>query len=80
MNSLILSGFLAIGQPSGQALPDQDASRYAAKALYKQLGLDKSVKRLEKTYVKGDLKKYGGYLGLGIRIATEKRISYTWRF
>ena len=80
VNNLILSGFLAIGDPVGVALPDRDAPKYIAKALYREYDLNVVVKRLEKRHLKKEWRKYGGYIGLSIRIATEKRISYEWRF
>lgn len=80
MNGLVLSAFVSIGTPQGYILPDQDAPRYAAKAIYKELGWDEHVKRIEKRHLPKWAKDYGGYVGLGIRIATEKRVSYTWKF
>lgn len=80
MNSFILAGALTFGQPIGEILPDRDAPRYVAKALYKQQGLDKIVSRWEKKYLK--LEKYPelAYIGIVVRIATEKRITYRWEF
>lgn len=80
MNAFILSAALTLGQPVGQILPPADAPRYAAKALYKQMELDAIVSRIEKRYLDEDLLLYTGYVGLGIRIATEKRITYRWEF
>lgn len=80
MNSFILSAALTFGQPVGHIYPDQDAPRYIGKALYKEMELDKVVKRLEKRHLPKWAKEYGGYIGLGVRIATEKRITYTWKF
>jgi hypothetical protein len=80
MNNLILATYLAIGTPQGEILPDQDAPRYAIKAIYKQAELDKAVSRIEKQYLPKPWKKYGGYVILGTTLATQKRISYTWRF
>lgn len=80
VNSFILVGALTFGQPVGEMLPDQDAPRYIAKAVYKQYSLDKVVNRIEKRYLPKPVKKYGGYIGIGIRLATEKRFTYTWKF
>ena len=80
MNSYLLSAALAVNTPTGQGLPDQDAPRYIAKALYREYSLDKIVKRLEKKHVPKGVKKYAPYVGIGIRIATEKQITYRWEF
>ncbi len=80
VNSFILAGALTFGQPVGQILPDQDAPRYIIKAIYKEYNVDDVVQRLEKKHLPPWLKEYGGYVGVGIRLATEKRITYTWRF
>ena len=80
MNSFILSAALTFGQPVGEVLPDQDAPRYFAKALYKQQGLDKRVSKWEKKHL--NLAQYPelAYIGIVVRIVTEKRIGHTWRF
>lgn len=80
MNNIVLATYLAIGSPNGVTMPDDQAPRYAAKALYKHLEWDQHVNRLEKRYLSKDLKKYGGYVILVTRVATERRVSYTWRF
>lgn len=80
MNSFVLSASLAIGTPQGVALPDRDAPRYAAKALYKQVGLDKKVSEWEKRHLKLDRYPVIGYIGIVGRIITEQRITYEWKF
>lgn len=80
MNSFILAGALTFGQPIGEVLPDQDAPRYIVKAVYLEYNIDDVVQCLEKKHLPKWTKKYGGYVGIGIRIATEKRISYRWEF
>ena len=78
VNSLILSMFLSVNTQQG--LPDRDAPKYVAKAVYKELNLDEITKRLEKRYVGNDLRKYGGYAILVTRIVSENKISYNWEF
>lgn len=78
MNSLILGMFLSVNSPQG--LPDRDASKYAAKAIYKELNLDVITKRLEKRLVGKDLRKYGGYAILVVRVVSDNKISYRWEF
>lgn len=80
MNSLVLAAYVAIGTPDGHTLPDEDAPRWAAKALYKQMEWDQYVNRLEERYLSKDLKKYGGYGILVVQLATQRRFSHTWRF
>lgn len=80
MNSLFLSAALSIGTPEGVALPDRDAPRYAAKALYRQLKLDKAVSKLENRYLKFDRYPHLAYIGIVGRIAVERRVSWEWRF
>lgn len=80
MNSFILAGALTFGQPVGEILPDQDAPRYIAKALYRELEWDKIVTRLEKKHLKLDKYPELAYIGIVARVVTEKRVTYTWRF
>jgi len=80
MNSFILSAALTFGQPVGEILPDRDAPRYIAKAVYKEQGLDKIVSKLEKKYLKLEDYPALGYIGVVVRISTEKRITYRWEF
>jgi len=80
MTTYIMSGFLAIGSPVGTAMHSNEAPRYAAKAIYKELKLDDVVTRIEKRYIKLDDYPVVGYIGVVGRIISEKRVSYTWRF
>lgn len=80
MNSFLLSAALTFGQPVGEILPDRDAPRYIAKALYRELEWNKKVSKLEKKYLKLDKYPELAYIGVVVRIATEQRISHTWRF
>lgn len=80
MNSFILTTALTFGQPIGEILPDQDAPRYIAKAMYRELKLDKTVSKLEKKYLKLDDYPELAYIGVVVRVATEKRVTYTWEF
>lgn len=80
MTAYMLSAFLSVGTPEGYFLPDKDAPRYAAKALYMYWGLDKDVSRLEKKYIKIDKRPTLAYIGVVARVVSEKKISYTWRF
>lgn len=82
MSGYILSAFLTlpITPDAGYANPEQEAMRRVSQALYKEFELDKTVKRLEKKYVDEDIKEYVGYTGIVVRIVTEKRVTYTWRF
>lgn len=80
MNSFLLSAALTFGQPVGEILPDQDAPRYIAKALYRELEWDKIVSKLEKKHLKLDKYPELAYIGVVVRVTTEKRITYTWRF
>jgi hypothetical protein len=80
MNSFVLAGALTFGQPVAEVYPDNDAPRYIAKALYREFELDKTVSRLEKKYLKLDDYPVLGYIGIVARIATERRVTYTWRF
>lgn len=78
MNSLVLSMFLSVNSPQG--LPDRDAPKYAAKAMYKELNLDEVTRRLEKRLVGKNLREYGGYVILVARVVSENKISYRWEF
>lgn len=80
VTGVFLSAFLNIGAPDGVSMPTSDAPRYAAKALYRELKLDVTMAHIEKKYLKIDDYEYLLYLGVVARVATEQRISYTWRF
>lgn len=80
MNNYVLSTFLSIGNPVGVALPQQDAPRYVAKALYRQYEIDTVVSRFEKRYLQLDKYPELAYIGIVVRVASEGRISYEWRF
>ncbi len=80
MNSFVLAGALTFGQPVGEILPDRDAPRYAAKAIYRQQGLDRIVSKFEKKYLKLDRYPELAYAGVVVRVVTEKRITYRWEF
>lgn len=83
MNSYILSLALIMPTPAHVG-NEQDAYKHIGKALYKELKLDKEVKKvekyIEKNYVPEEIKPYVGYTGVIIRAVVEKRISYEWRF
>lgn len=80
INSFVLTGALTFAQPVAEVYPDEDAPRYIAKALYREFGLDSTVKRFEKKYIKLDRYPELEYIGLVGRIAVERRVTYTWRF
>lgn len=80
MNGFILAGALTFGQPVYEVLPDNDAPRYALKAVYQQSGLNKIVSRWEKKHLKFDRHPELVYIGVVGRIATEKRITWRWEF
>lgn len=80
INSLLLSASLAIGTPDGTTMPTNDAARYAAKAAYKQLELDRVVSNLEKKYINVDQYPELVYIGVIGRICIERRITWTWTY
>lgn len=80
MNSYILAGALTFGQPVAEVLPDQDAPRYVAKALYQELELNEIVSEWEDKYFKLDEYPELLYIGVVGRIVTERRITYRWEF
>ena len=80
MTAYMMSAFLAVGTPVGIALPDQDAPRYLAKALYRELDLDQPVSHFEKKYIKLDKRPVLAYIGIVARAVTEKRVTYRWEF
>lgn len=75
----VLSASIGVTQ-FADASEERDALRALAKATYKQTNLDDRVKLLEKKYISPEMKKYGGWASLIIRVATEKRISAEWTF
>lgn len=78
MTAYILSASVAIGTPQGEILPDRDAPRWAAKAIYQQLEWDKPVSEWEKKYLKFDKYPELKYIGIIGRVATEQRITWRW--
>ena len=80
MTAYMMSAFLAVGTPQGMILPDKDATRYAAKALYKQLNLDVPVNHFEKKYIKIDKRPVLQYIGVVARVVSEKKVTYRWSF
>jgi hypothetical protein len=80
ISNYVLAAGLTFGQPVGHVLPDQDAPRYAAKALYRQLGVDVMVSNWEQRHLQFDKYPELAYIGIVARIATERRVTYTWRF
>ena len=80
MTSYILSASLAIGTPSGVALPDRDAIRYAAKAIVRELNWDKKLSKFEKKHIGIDNYPELKYIGIIARIGTERRITWRWEF
>lgn len=86
MASSILSGFAltafvsVLPADQANANSDQEVVKYVGKALYKQLDVDDHIQRLEKRYLSKEIRKYGGAIGVGVRILTEQKISYVWKF
>lgn len=85
INAFIISTAIAWGGApnSGQIVhqnPEKEAIRALSKACYKEFGIDKVTKRLEKKYVPKELKEYGVWPVMIVKIVTEKRISYEWTF
>ena len=80
MQGYLLSGFLAIQSGPVFDNPEKEAVRHLGKALVYELELDKVGKRIEKRHVPKKLKEYAPYIGIVVRIGTERRISYTWEF
>ena len=83
-NELVLSSAIAWGGANPAQVvydnPEREAVRAVSKALYRELDLDKTVKRIEKRYLPDEVKEYGGYAAIGYRIFVERRISYEWTF
>ena len=80
MTSFIMAGALTMGQPIENIMPPQDAPRYIAKALYKEMALDRVVSKWEDKYLKLDEHPELAYIGVIARIGIEQRVTYEWRF
>lgn len=80
MTAYILSASVAVGTPQGEILPDSDAPRWAAKALYYHLEGDKIASKWEKKYLRLDKHPELAYIGIIGRVVTEQRITWQWRF
>lgn len=80
MTAFIMAGALTMGQPTQDVLPDKDATKYIAKALYSELNLKQTVDHIENKYLKLDRYPELIYIGLIGRVALEKRITWEWRF
>lgn len=81
LGGFALSAFIA-ATPMDQAYanPESEAVKQLSKALYKEYDVDKYVKQLEQRYLSEEFIKYGGAVGVGVRIITEQKVSYTWEF
>ncbi len=75
----ILTASIGITQ-AADASAERDALRALGKATYKQANIDDVVKKYEKKNISEDIKKYGGYASIIVRLAVEKRISAEWTF
>ncbi len=62
------------------ATEETEALKHVGKASYKYFQLDRYVRKMEKRHLSNDVRKYGGWVSTGIRIAVDKKITYTWSF
>lgn len=56
------------------------ALRKASEAFYKQSGLDKRVRYLEKKYIPRPVREVGGWVFWGVDVYNKRMITYTWEF
>lgn len=78
--SLVTSAYLALPNPVFFDNPEEQALRHLARAAYIEFEVDKTVKRVEKRYVPKWVYTYGPYVAPVIQIASQQRVTYTWRF
>lgn len=78
-NVLILSTAFTFTANSSEG-EQREAIRALGKATFKQFRLDRKLKFYEEKYLSDDIREYGGWVGLIIKVSNEKRISYEWTF
>jgi hypothetical protein len=78
--SVVVGAYLGVPNPVFFENPEEEALRHLGKAVYIELDLDQYVKRAEKKYVPRWVYTYGPYVAPVVQIATEGRVTYTWRF
>ena len=75
--------FVAILLPSIALANNEQAEkalRYASLAYYKQSGLEKRAKYLERRYIPDPVREYGGWVVWGVGVYQKKMITYRWEF
>jgi hypothetical protein len=81
LGSAVITGSLAI--TNGNQIfdnPQEAALQHLGRAAYIELDLSQYVQNIEKKYISKRFKTYAPYVIIVGRIATERQVSYTWRF
>lgn len=77
----VLMIFLILLSLQSKADSEAMAIKKATKALYKQTGLDKHIKRLEKEYIPEIIRNNGWVLALGDAVIKKQyKVKYEWKF
>lgn len=80
VGSVVLTTAITFTPTTGSSSNVEDALKAVAKATYKQTGLNKMVKRLERKYISDEMRKYGGWaINIG-KVFIERKVSYEWTF
>lgn len=80
VGSVVMGAYLSVPNPVYFENAEQEAYKQLAKATYLHFELDVVAKRIEKKYTPKWVYTYGPYVGPVIQLATEQRLTYTWRF
>lgn len=80
LHVFIISTAITVGADRVPSSNTQEAIKAVGKATYKQTGIDKRVKKLEKKYIPEQLREYGGWITMIIKVSSERKITYEWTF
>jgi len=80
IGTFILTTAISITASRSPASNEGDAYRALTKATFLQTGVDVKVKEFEEEYINEDVRKYTGWTMIVIKISSEKRIGYEWKF
>jgi len=76
---LIITLLLTFSNPS-MANNEDEAYKKASYAAYKQLGLDKVVRKWQDEYVPDVIVKYSPTVNIMVRAVNDKRVEYNWKW
>jgi len=80
LGTFILTTAITITVNSAPSGNDADAYKALTKATFIQTGADKQIKKFETKYIDEDIRKYDEWTIILMKISSEKKMGYEWRF